>query len=108
MTAYAALDVSMNKTAICVTDTSGTILLQAAAPSDPDAITRYLARYGSELELAGFEAGPLSEWLYRGLRDAGITVVLMETRQVRAALSAMVMKTDRNDGPRQAQLLRSA
>lgn len=36
-----------------------------------------------------------------------ITVVLMETRQVRAALSAMVMKTDRNDARGMAQLLRS-
>ncbi len=88
MTVYAALDVSMDKTAICVMDASGRILLEAVAPSDPDAITRCLAPYSTELELVGFEAGPLSEWLYRGLQDAGMTVVLMETRQVRAALSA--------------------
>ncbi|MCW1988450.1 UNVERIFIED_ORG: transposase [Sphingomonas sp. R1F5B] len=107
MTVYAALDVSMDKAAICVMDASGRILLEAVAPSDPDAITRCLAPYGAELELVGFEAGPLSEWLYRGLQDAGMTVVLMETRQVRAALSAMVMKTDRNDARGMAQLLRS-
>lgn len=64
--------------------------------SDPEAITRCLAPYSAELELVGFEAGPLSEWLFRG-QDAGIEPVLMEPRQVRAALSAMVIKTDRND-----------
>ncbi|EJU10182.1 transposase IS116/IS110/IS902 family protein, partial [Sphingomonas sp. LH128] len=107
MTAYAALDVSMDKTAICVIDAGGNILLEAVTISDPEAIAHCLAPYSAELELVGFEAGPLSEWLFRGLQDAGIEPVLMETRQVRAALSAMVMKTDRNDARGMAQLLRS-
>src|SRR5215469_6272337 len=54
----------------------------------------------------GLEAGPLSEWLARGLAQAGLDAVLMEMRQVRAALSAMVAKTDRNDARGMAQLLR--
>ena len=107
MTAYAALDVSMDKTAICVIDADDKILLEAVTISDPGAIARCLVAHRAELELVGFEAGPLSEWPFRGLRDAGITPVLMETRQVRAALSAMVMKTDRNDARGMAQLLRS-
>ena len=48
----------------------------------------------------GLEAGPLSQWLYAGLSRAGCEVVLLETRQVKAALSAMVVKTDGVDGPR--------
>src|SRR4051794_22702388 len=41
----------------------------------------------SHLERIGLEAGPLSEWIVRGLAEHGLTAVLMETRQVRAALS---------------------
>jgi transposase len=33
----------------------------------------------------GLEAGPLSQWLYAGLRDAGLAVELLETRHVRNA-----------------------
>jgi transposase len=36
----------------------------------------------------GLEAGPLSQWLHAGLAKAGFDVVLLETRQVKAALSA--------------------
>src|ERR1700738_5055665 len=52
------------------------------------------------------EAGPLSQWLYAGLVAAGFEVVLLETRHVKAALSAMVIKTDRKDARGIAQLLR--
>jgi transposase len=45
----------------------------------------------------GLEAGPLSQWLYRQMRDAGLAVELIETRHVRAAFKAMPVKTDRND-----------
>jgi transposase len=54
----------------------------------------------------GLEAGPLSQWLYAGLVAAGFEVVLLETRHVKAALSAMVVKTDRKDAHGIAQLLR--
>ena len=52
------------------------------------------------------EAGPLSQWLHAGLTNAGFEAVLLETRQVKAALSAMVVKTDRKDARGIAQLLR--
>jgi transposase len=42
----------------------------------------------------------------RGLADAGFEAVLMETRQVRAALSSTTIKTDRNDARGMAHLLR--
>ena len=40
------------------------------------------------------------------LRKAGFEVVLLETRHVKAALSAMIVKTDRRDARGIAQLLR--
>jgi transposase len=48
----------------------------------------------------------LSQWLYAGLAAAGFEAVLLETRHVKAALSAMVVKTDRKDARGIAQLLR--
>ena len=48
----------------------------------------------------------MSQWLYAGLTKAGQATVLLETRHVKAALSAMVVKTDRKDARGIAQLLR--
>lgn len=45
----------------------------------------------------GFEAGALSQWLNKVLAEAGAPVVPMETRQVKAVLKAMPVKTDRRD-----------
>ena len=56
----------------------------------------------------GLEAGPLSNWLHKGLTDAGFETVLMETRQVKAALKAMPIKTDRRDAEGIARLLQMA
>lgn len=39
------------------------------------------------------EAGPLSQWLHTGLAEAGLETVLVETRNVKGALSTM--KIDR-------------
>src|SRR3954471_9150923 len=49
---------------------------------------------------------PLSQWLHAGLSEAGLETVLLETRHVKAALSAMIVKTDRKDARGIAQLLR--
>jgi transposase len=58
------------------------------------------------LTVIGLEAGPLSQWLYAGLTEAGFVTSLMETRHVKAALSATTVKTDRRDARGIAQLLR--
>jgi len=57
------------------------------------------------LAAIGLEAGPLSQWLHRWLTDAGLDVVLMETRQVKGALKGMPIKTDRRDAEGIARLL---
>ena len=54
----------------------------------------------------GLEAGPLSQWLYAGMRDARLAVELLETRHVRDAFKAMPVKTDRKDARGIAQLMR--
>jgi transposase len=47
-----------------------------------------------------------TQWLYGSLVQTGLEVVLLETRHVKAALSAMIVKTDRRDARGIAQLLR--
>ena len=54
----------------------------------------------------GLEAGPLSQRLYAGLKEAGFSVELLETRHVRDAFRAMLVKTDRKDARGIAQLMR--
>ena len=58
------------------------------------------------LERIGLEGGPLSQWLYAALKEAGFAVELLETRHVRDAFKAMPVKTDRNDARGIAQLMR--
>jgi transposase len=53
------------------------------------------------------EAGPLSQWLYRAMSEAGLAVELLETRHVRNALKTMTVKSDRKDARGIAHLMRT-
>lgn len=106
-TLFAALDVSLETTAICIVDADGAIRREISVQTEPEAIAVILEPDRGQMARIGLEAGPLSEWLSDGLARLGFNVVLMETRQVRAALSAMVVKTDRKDARGMAQLLRA-
>jgi transposase len=67
---------------------------------------KFFKAFGLPLTVIGLEAGPLSQWLYASLTEAGLVTSLMETRHVKAALSATTVKTDRRDARGIAQLLR--
>jgi transposase len=103
---YAGIDVSLEQSSVCVVDVSGRIVREAKVASEPAALARFFKEFGLPLSGMGLEAGPLSQWLHAGLTAAGFEVVLLETRHVKAALSAMVVKTDRKDARGIAQLLR--
>src|ERR687885_1680243 len=103
---YAGIDVSLERSSVCVVDGAGKIVREAKVPSEPEALVAFFGRLGLPLTRVGLEAGPLSQWLHAGLTGAGYEAVLLETRHVKAALSAMVVKTDRNDARGIAQLLR--
>ena len=53
------------------------------------------------------EAGPLSQWLFSALAEAGLPVICVETRHMRAVLQAQINKTDRNDARGMAQMMRA-
>jgi transposase len=94
---HAGIDVSLERSSVCVVDATGRIVREAKVASEPEALVAYFGRLGVPVTRIGLEAGPLSQWLHAGLTGAGLEAVLLETRQVKAALSAMVVKTDRKD-----------
>ncbi len=102
----AGIDVSLERSSVCVVDATGKIVREAKVASEPEALVVLLRQLGLPLARVGLEAGPLSQWLHAGLAEAGFEAVLLETRHVKAALSAMVVKTDRKDARGIAQLLR--
>jgi transposase len=103
---YVGIDVSLTTSSVCVLDAAGRIVREAKVASEPEALVAFLAGCGHHLARVGLEAGPLSQWLHAGLAQAGLPAVLVETRHVKAALSAMRVKTDRNDARGIAQLIR--
>src|SRR5262245_42935146 len=94
---YAGIDVSLELSSVCVVDGRGKVVKEAKVASEPDALASFFKGLGFPVKLIGLEAGPLSQWLHAGLMRAGFEAVLLETRHVKAALSAMTVKTDRKD-----------
>ncbi|MGY3486296.1 transposase [Bradyrhizobium sp. USDA 4011] len=101
---YAGIDVSLECSSVCLVDGAGKILREAKVASEPEALIGWFRSLGLVLERIGLEAGPLS--LYAAMREAGLAVELLETRHVRDAFKAMVVKSDRNDARGIAQLMR--
>jgi transposase len=91
---------------VCVVDASGRIVCEAKVASEPDVLIGWFGNLGMEVSRIGLEAGPLSQWLYAGMREAALPVELLETRHVRDAFKAMPVKTDRKDARGIAQLIR--
>ena len=86
---YAGIDVSLEASSICVVDASGKIIKEAKVLSEPEALIAWFQALPFTLARIGLEAGPLSQWLYAGLKDAGFAAELLETRHVRDAFKAM-------------------
>src|SRR5215204_2760088 len=94
---HAGLDVSLEETSVCIVDGAGKIIRETQVASEPEALVGYFSALEIKVVCIGLEAGPLSQWLHAALTEAGFEVVLLETRHVKAALSAMTVKTDRRD-----------
>ena len=103
---YAGIDVSLECSSVCVVDGTGKIVREGKAASDPAALIGWFGSLGFELGRIGLEAGPLSQWLYAAMKQAGLAVELLETRHVHDAFKAMPVKSDRNDARGIAQLMR--
>jgi transposase len=106
MNQYAGIDVSLECSSVCVVDGTGKIIREGKVASEPEALIAWFGSLGLGLTRIGLEAGPLSQWLYAAMKQAGLAVELLETRHVRKAFEAMPVKSDRNDARGIAQLMR--
>ena len=103
---YAGLDVSIKETSVCVVDGTGRVVREVKVPTEPEAILAVLSDEDFNIKRIGLEAGPLSQWLYGELAEAGLPMICVETRHMRAALSAQINKSDRNDARGIAHMMR--
>src|SRR4028118_664160 len=99
----AGIDVSLERSSVCVVDATGRIVREAKVASEPEALVAFLGQLGMAVTRVGLEAGPLSQWLHAGLTKAGFEAVLRETRPGKAALSAMGAQADRKGARGAAQ-----
>ena len=100
------IDVSLEQSGVCVVDGKGRIVCEAKVLSGREALTAWFRGLNLPLSRIGLEAGPLPQWLYAGLAEAGLAVALTGTRHVRDAFKAMPVKTDKKDARGIAQLMR--
>ena len=103
---YAGIDVSVQKSCVCVVDAAGKVVRESEVASEPEAMIAWFAKLKVKVVRIGLEAGPLSQWLCRHMRAAGLAVELMETRHVKNAFQTMPVKTDRKDARGIADLVR--
>jgi transposase len=97
----------MERTAICVVGDKGEVQMQTEVVTDPDVIAAVLKPFLPRLRRAGHEAGSLSPWLQPELAKRGLPAVCLETKHVRAAMSAQRKKTDAADALRLAHIVRT-
>src|ERR1035437_2910908 len=103
---FAGLDVSVKETSICIVDDTGRIMKEVKVASEPQALLKVLGNPAYRFERIGLEAGPLSQWLYSGLAEAGLPVICVETRNMRGGLKAQTNQLDRNEARGIAQMRR--
>ena len=104
---FAGLDVSVKETSLCIVDDAGRIVREVKVASEPEALLQALKKPYYHFKRIGLEAGPLSQWLFSTLAEAGLPVICVETRHMRAVLKAQINKTDRNDARGIAQMMRA-
>ena len=80
---FAGLDVSLKETSICIVDDAGKIVREVRVASEPEALLQVLTNTIYRFKRVGLEAGPLSQWLYSVLAEAGLPVICVETRHMR-------------------------
>ena len=104
---FAGMDVSVKETSVCIVDDTGSIVREVKVASEPDALLAVLKSPLYHFKRIGLEAGPLSQWLFSALAEAGLPVICVETRHMRAVLKAQINKTDRNDARGIARMMRA-
>src|ERR1700720_971779 len=79
MNYFAGLDVSVKNTSVCIVDEMGKIVREVKVASEPEALLVVLKNLAFPFKRIGLEAGPLSQWLFSALAEAGLPVICVET-----------------------------
>ena len=90
MAHFVGLDVSVKETSVCVVDDAGTVISEQKVPTEPADIITLLTSLRVTYGRIGVEAGPLSQWLVNALTAAELPVICVETRHMKALLTALV------------------
>ena len=107
MAHFVGLDVSVKETSVCVVDDAGKVILEQKVATESADIIALLTSLGVPFCRIGIEAGPLSQWLVNALTAVELPVICVETRHMKALLTAQqINKTDRNDARGIAQMMR--
>src|ERR1051325_9466643 len=72
---YVGLDVSVKETSVCIVDKAGKVIREVKVATKPAEILAVLTEEALAIERIGLEAGPLSQWLYSALAEAGLPVI---------------------------------
>jgi transposase len=75
---FAGLDVSVKATSVCIVDDTGRIVREVKVASEPEALLAVLTNPGYRFKRIGLEAGPVSQWLYGAIAEAGLPVICVE------------------------------
>jgi hypothetical protein len=71
---FAGSDVSVKETSVCIVDDTGRIVREVKVASEPAALLAVLTNPAYCFKRVGLEAGPLSQWLYRGRSSLSATL----------------------------------
>jgi transposase len=77
---FAGLDVSVKETSLCIVDGRARIVREVKVESEPEALLDVLTNRSYRFKRIGLEAGPLSQWLFNTLAEAGLPVICVESR----------------------------
>ena len=102
---YVGMDVSLKETSICVVDDSGEIVSEGTVISEPAAIAAFIKAKAGGATRTGLETGPTTTWLWHELRALGFSVLCIDARHAKAALSMQINKSDRNDAVGLARIM---
>ena len=89
---FAGLDVSVKETNVCIVDDTGRIVREVKVASEPAALLPVLTTPTYHFKRIGLEAGPLSQWLFSALAEAGLSVICVETRNGTLAAIRMAIR----------------
>lgn len=102
MNFYIGLDISQRKTAICVVNANGKIVVEGNSLTLPNDIHSWLTGKGLDLTAVHgmcLEAGAMSSFIYKGLEALGLPIVCVEAFQAHQFLKAQRNKTDKTAWP---------